>query len=675
MVGFGDSASDPGSTPGISTFMLPLRVCFLWHFHQPDYTVPGSEDGHRKLFLPWVRMHALKDYVWLPRLFAEFSLRHTINVVPSLLDQIEAYDRGATDPVLELCRGPVSDRSPEDRRLLVEWASTLQPTTQLHEFPRLVLLLQHPQPERLSDAELLDLQTLLHLAWSSPELRRQPIIANLTNKQHGFSQTERDRLLDVQHVYLQEVIPALKQLCAVTGSEVSVSPFYHPILPLLCSTATARESMPEAYLPNPPLQARADAQWHVASALADATTRFGSRPQGMWPSEGSLSMDVLTIMAEQGIRWTATDAAILRQSQLAQGHERQSPAPTAPYHPYRVTTSSGDITVLFRDLELSDAIGFVYATWDPDRAAEDFLTRLRHRRAMIIDHEGIEALTSACVPVILDGENCWEFYHGNGEPFLRALLRRLSDADDIQLVTCSEAAAASAPYLDHLVAGSWIDGNFRIWIGSPATNLAWELLADVRKNLPEAFYPELYRLEASDWWWWYDQRHTAPHQWLFDRMFRRHLVRLYELSHRHPPVNLDHPLQDIAMKQSTDSSEKHLVPVGFSAGAMHQGESLCKHLMVETDENWQRITIELNRPCHGDEEVIATIRDRHGLERRCGITADEVLFQSPLHDEGCQRLSAMHAAVYVRTADHWWVEIQEQRTGGRLASTRVEVRL
>lgn len=656
--------------------MLPLRVSFLWHLHQPDYTEPGNTHRSAALFLPWVRMHALKDYVWLPRLLSEYSsLRHTINVVPSLLAQLDAYAHGASDPVLELCTGPAAALSLEQRRSLWEWAATLQPATQVEPLPRLAELLQHHRPETLSDADIVDLQTLLHLAWSGPDLRRHSAVSRLMEQQRHFTENDRDQLLGLQRQYLTEVAVALMHLSDSSGSEISVSPYYHPILPLLCSTDVARESMPDAQLPQAPFSAREDAQWHVTAAMQDASVRFGTRPHGMWPSEGSLSMEVLAIMAEEGIGWTATDAAVLQHSLHDTGAEY---APTAPFHPYQVTTSQGTIRVLFRDRELSDAIGFEYAKWNPERAAEDFLQRLRQRRARIIEHEGEQALTSACVPVILDGENCWEFYPENGEPFLRALMTRLASADDIALITCDEAASATTRPLKHLVAGSWIHGTFSIWIGGPTTNLAWELLADVRRGLPEQWYSELYRLEASDWWWWYDERHRAPHQWLFDRMFRQRLAWLYQCSHRQPPVNLDHPLNETAMKKSQDMNNQprvHTFPVGFSTGAMHEGDSLTKHLTLETDDNWQRITTVLQRPCQGDEEVIITIRDRHGRERRCGITADETLFQSPLHDEGCQHLSPDRSAVYVRTADHWVVEIQEQRSDGRVATTHVEIHL
>ena len=341
-------------------------------------------------------------------------------------------------------------------------------------------------------------------------------------------------------------------------------------------------------------------------------------------------------------------------------------------------TVHGPISILFRDHALSDAIGFEYASWEPEAAAHNFVERLLERRNRIVTEHGEEALEHMVVPVMLDGENCWEFYRENGEPFLEALLSALSDTENFTTVTCSEAsssAASAVRELETLVAGSWINGTFDIWIGSPTKNAAWSLLSDIRAHVrrlgdPEHLMNTVYTLEASDWFWWYDERHQAPHKADFDSVFRSHLRELYTAVEEEPIYDLSRPLTETTMNMDASLAT---FPVSYGSNTMHDADAILEKVTVETDGNWQRLTFHFQRDCADMEEVFATIKDRHGAERRCGMTADQILFQSERHDEGFERRNSRQVSVYVHSTTHWFITLEEQRSGGTSYQTELEL--
>ncbi len=649
--------------------MQPLRLCFLWHQHQPDYR---TDTG---FYLPWVRMHALKDYADLVEIMGDYDLRHTINVVPSLMVQLDAYRQGATDPVQRLCALAPAAMTAQDRVALMAWVRTLQRETMVRPLQRLDELFDHPDPAWMSDQEVLDVQVLLMLAWTGPIGRRHPVVAGLLEQGSGYTITQRNHLMAWQEERLASVIDVLRTFAAETGSELSTTPFHHPILPLLCTTNSALESQPELEVPAPPFQEPHDADWHIREAIADHARRFQAAPNGMWPAEGSVSNEALGRFAARGVRWVATDEEVLRHTLGVQS------TPTAHLRPYTVPTDHGPIAILFRDHGLSDAIGFEYASWDPEHAAENFCTRLEERRSAIVHTWGESALEWATVSVILDGENCWEFYPGNGEDFLRALFGRLQGAPErYTTVTCSQAIdvdPAHLPELDHLVAGSWIGGTFDIWIGSPAKNAAWSLLRDLRARLRAAEDPphlmELwYPLEASDWFWWYDERHQAPHKSEFDSAFRSRLRTVYTALGEEPGIDLQRSLLESTMNVDQTLAT---FPISFGNNTMHDADALVEKVTVETDGNWQRMTFHFQRDCRETEEVIATITDRHGAERRVGMMCDQVLFQSGRHDEGFERRRPRQVSLYLHSTTHWFVGVEEQRASGRTARASVEILL
>ena len=543
----------------------PLRVFFLWHFHQPWYADFAGGPTH----LPWVRLHALKDYADLPDLLsAEPRVPHACNLVPSLLDQIEVLAGGGSDRFLDISRTPASEWDAGTVSFVLNNFFSAHPRM-IEAFPRYTELKTRLQGwttdvmtsgvrRSFSREDLRDLVVLFHLAWSGATLSKDPLLAKLKKRGHGFSEEEKNALLDRQQAFLSEVIPAWKRALATGTIELTTSPYHHPILPLLVDGHAGHEARPDLPLPHARFRRPEDARDHLALGLGTFERHFGFRPKGMWPPEGAVSEPALALMAEAGVEWAASDEEVLLRS-LFHPDKRFGEGDKARtvFHPYRLANGKSPV-LFFRDRVLSDRIGFSYATWRPEEAAADFLTRLHAIRNAAPEEELV-------VPVILDGENAWETYPENGAPFLRALSKTLSE-NGVLVVKPSDAARESEPRpLPRLVAGSWVEGNLRTWTGVPAKNRAWELLAHVREDLapdvaaaPVLSPPEvlrggtppaavakaaLFAAEASDWFWWFGDDHNSAHDAVFDALFRAHLATACRALGRPVPPELEHPVE------------------------------------------------------------------------------------------------------------------------------------
>jgi len=569
----------------------PLRVFFLWHLHQPWYVPFDGEPAP----LPWVRLHALKDYAVLPGIFsANPRVPHAVNLVPGLLDQVAMLAAGGTDAFLEVAKAPVAQWDAGARRYALENFFSVNDRV-LARFPRYAELKSRADAGgAFAEADFRDLVVLFHLAWSSPELLKDPILVHLRKRGHGFTEGEKDALLDRQTAALADVIPAWKAAFATGNVEAATSPYHHPILPLLADSGVARQSLPAATLPSPRFSHPDDARSQIAFGLSTFERHFGFRPKGMWPPEGALSEAALALLGEAGVSWVATDEALLFQSppisHLTFGEGDRA---RLLFRPWRIP-GAAQPAIFFRDRVLSDRIGFSYATWDARDAASDFVARLLSIRAAAPDAE-------LAVPVILDGENAWETYPDNGEPFLAALAAALAGRDDIRVVTPSAALAeVPAAPLDGLVAGSWVNGNLATWIGSPAKNRAWTFLGAAREALAgfiaaapviapgeviagradaaAAAKAALFAAEASDWFWWFGDDHTSAHDPVFDELFRRHLAAAYRAAARPVPVELLEPV-DPAHAAAYETPLRPLWPAvdgGDGAGWEGAGRSTVK---------------------------------------------------------------------------------------------------
>lgn len=529
----------------------PLSVAFLWHMHQPFYKDPLT--GLYRL--PWVRLHGTKDYLDMAEIQSGFpAIRQTFNFTPSLLEQLSDYtENNATDRYRELSLMNAADLSQEERVFLLENFFLANWETMIRPFPRYSELLSK-RGTRLIRSDLarlaryfrvqdfLDLQVLFNLCWIDPLFRRNDTdLRTLAEKGRDFSEEEKRLVLEKQHTILRQIIPRYREMLGKGQIELSCSPFYHPILPLLCDTNIARIAQPDIHLPRQRFSHPADAEKQIRDGLEYFEKIFGYRPRGMWPSEGSVSEEVVKIAKDAGIQWIATDEDILAAS--IERHLRDSARnlldPRTLYSPHLFE----NVSIIFRDHLLSDRIGFVYAKWEPMNAANDLIRHLEEIAASIPKDKPY------LVSLILDGENAWEYYANDGYDFLNYLYEGLSTNERLQTVTVSEFLDTHGPgsNLDKLHPGSWIYGNFAVWIGHEEDNTAWDYLAETRKELElfQAVHPDrnlseawksVYIAEGSDWNWWYGDDHTTETQKDFDELFRTNLMNVYrEMGKEIPP--------------------------------------------------------------------------------------------------------------------------------------------
>ncbi|MEK7775041.1 MAG: glycoside hydrolase family 57 protein, partial [Candidatus Zixiibacteriota bacterium] len=547
----------------------PLKVAILWHMHQPMYREPFSD----RLVLPWVRFHALKDYLDMPLLAAKYdSIRVTFNLVPSLLDQIELYGNGGTDPHLELSRIAAEDLSESQRRDLLETFFACPAATMIDPFERYRALHRKARdsyhqsilPRLFTAEELRDLQVWSNLVWIDPLFRDQEPIRSLFAKGHQFTEEEKHAMLDWQAGLMRQIVPTYQRLYRDGRIDVSFTPYYHPILPLVCDTDVAREAVPNITLPDVRFRHPEDAEKQIRMSQEKFESLFGAPMKGMWPSEGSVSTDVVAIAEKLGIEWMATDEEILANSWKKAGRD-------VPHNfQYRVH-SAGSVRLFFRDHALSDRIGFVYSGWEAGRAVEDFISTLQRIR-----QSSEKELDRTIVPIILDGENAWEYFSNDGAEFLDELYRRLNDDPLIETVTMAEAARTlPAEPLPALFAGSWINHNFRIWIGHHEDNRAWNLLALTRDALASfeqanpgfdrerlaTAWRQIYIAEGSDWCWWYGDDHRGANNAEFDAIYRRHLAAVFETLGIDVPAEIRIPIHRKTVSTLVLAPENHVTPI------------------------------------------------------------------------------------------------------------------
>lgn len=557
--------------------MKPLRVAILWHQHQPYYKIDDE------YVLPWVRFHGIKDYLDLVEILYEYpEIKQTFNLAPSLMLQIEEYVAGITkDKIQRLTEKPVKDLNDTDKEQILSSFFICNFENMILPYKRYKELFDKAQKSEkainsFTDQDWLDLQIWYNLTWFGPVTRERKGLKRLFNKGSKFIEEEKQMLLDFNNEILSSIIPTLQKLHSLNQIEISVSPFYHPILPLLCDTNSALESMPELELNGLSYIHPESAEFHILQAIDYYNSLFGFKPNGMWPSEGSLSDEVLGLMIKAGLKWTGTDEKLLENS--LKNHK-----PIEKYFPRKFRHINGEITLFFRDHNLSDAIGFVYSRWNPFDAANDFINKLKKIRNDIINHYGEEALEFAIVPVILDGENCWEYYKNNGYDFLSHLYKLFSDSAELISVKYSNVIGEEnfLEPMSHLQAGSWINGNFAIWIGHKDDRIAWQALSEahnavlaskdsIDENSFEQALSEIHIAEGSDWFWWYGDEHTAENKADFDVMFRYHLTEAYKNIGVEAPEYLQFPL-------GKDGISKQLVfPTGTISptidGKIYEGE-------------------------------------------------------------------------------------------------------
>lgn len=531
--------------------MNRIHLVLLWHMHQPQYRDP--ETG--RYVLPWTRLHALKDYWGMVKVLEEFPGVHaTFNVVPALGLQLEEYASGKfNEPWFDLVFKDGDKLTLEDKTEILVRAFQLNHERLMSRWPRFVELFDLSRPTTGSRPEITftprdwrDLQVLSQLAWMDEEwLAKDPVVSQLAFKEKNFTKAEKDALKEKQLEFLKLVLPIYREAAVLGQIELSTTPFYHPILPLLCDSDIARVASPATPLPRRPFRHPEDAREQLRRAREYHQRVFGVPPAGLWPSEGSVSDQALTIAAAEGFQWFGTDEGVLGRTLNAGFFRDTSGLPANAdrlYKPWRFDFAGHAITGLFRDHHLSDLIGFVYSRMDAKSAAADLHGRLRALG------ERVQSSQPLTVCLFLDGENAWEYYPGNGREFLREFYRRIQSDQDFRALTATEAIAAAGniPQTGSIFPASWINANFDVWIGHSEDVAAWELLWDAREAYKRAEEAHEHRrgdaptetalrqakesllaAEGSDWCWWFGPEHSTFNDAEFDALYRKHLTGVY----------------------------------------------------------------------------------------------------------------------------------------------------
>ncbi|MBN1259317.1 MAG: glycoside hydrolase [Anaerolineae bacterium] len=557
-----------------------LYLAIIWHQHQPVYYKDPETGIYAK---PWVRLHASKDYVDMAAMLEAYPDIHvTFNLTPSLLRQVQDFVEGARDAYWVHTEIPAEALTDEQKRFILRYFYDINPKI-IARFPRYVeLQAQRPADEagvaaalsgEWTTADFRDLQVLFNLGWTDPDWLAQEPLAALVAKGRDFNEEDKLIVLGEHLRLIEEIVPVHQRLQETGQIEVTMTPFAHPILPLLVNTSLAKIAMPDVTLPDNPFRYGQDATAQLEKGVALYEDFFAVAPRGMWPAEGSVAQEIVGMVAEAGIQWMASDEGVLAASIDLDGFARDGADTVqradALYRPYAAIAPNGDrVAMVFRDVVISDKVGFTYSGMAGAAAAEDFVNRITNIHEQL---KGEGAPGPNLATVILDGENAWEHYDNDGKAFLNTLYQLLSENESIVTVTPSEYLEMfpeePSREIDTLWPGSWISHDFATWIGEEEENRGWDYLLEVRDILKryetgletppsDAALQEardlMYIAEGSDWFWWYGTDQNSGDDESFDRQFRETLKQVLATLGETPPDWLSVPI----IPQSPETAEQ-----------------------------------------------------------------------------------------------------------------------
>jgi alpha-amylase/alpha-mannosidase (GH57 family) len=537
-----------------------MNVVLLWHMHQPYYVNPLT----KKAMMPWVRLHATKGYLdMIDLVTAQPDVRVTFNFTPVLVRQIlELVNKEVEDTWETLSRKPAAELDNDDHRHLLEnffkinWETLVRPVPRYAELlgkrgPNYTLSKLDSIVRTFSEQDFRDLQTLYNLQWCGfSAVRRFPVLQTLKDKGGNFTEAEKNTVLDIHQKILALVLPEYRKASERGQIELTTTPYFHPIMPLVYDTHIARRCQPQSPLPSAfsaPEDVRA--QLRLAQELHEKV--FGKRARGLWPSEGSIAPEIVPLMVEAGFDYFCSDEGNLFKSLKNDPNWNTRHVDHVElFQGWRIYAYDKTIQALFRDRPLSDFIGFDAARNETSQAVSHIIDNLKNTAKTASADYNV-------APLILDGENAWEAFADGGEAFLSSLYRALTSTPELKTCRIGDYFDAHPSRVEtcYLHSGSWIRSDFDIWIGDPEENKAWEWLKETRHFLveriavvnvpPEAAakaWWEIYAAEGSDWFWWYGPDFTIDTDFLFDELFRLHLQNVYRILGVEPPAHLDVPI-------------------------------------------------------------------------------------------------------------------------------------
>jgi alpha-amylase/alpha-mannosidase (GH57 family) len=556
--------TEPTTTPSATE---PIYLSIIWHQHQPIYYKDPVTGIYVK---PWVRLHATKDYVDMAATLAKYpDVKATFNLTPSLIRQLDDLAAGARDLYQVKAEIPADQLTVEDKRFLLQRFFDINPKI-IERFPRYQELAAQ-RGDDFSDAGLdataaqwteqdfRDLQVLFNLAWTDPDWLAEEPLSDLVDQGRDFTEEDKTVLFAGHLRLVQQVVAIHKQLQDAGQIEVTMTPYAHPILPLLIDTNLARDAIPDIKLPQNTFRYGGDARDQVNRGVEFYTEHFGQAPKGMWPAEGAVAQVMVNMVAAPGIQWMASDEEVLARSLGLSGFTRNSDETVNEaaqlYTPYIVSGSDSQVAMVFRDKTISDKVGFTYSGVPGKAAAADFVQRIHNIRDQL-QASGEEG--PHLVSVILDGENAWEHYPNDGKEFLETLYELLANDPTIKTVTPSVYLAQfpDQPPIETLWSGSWVTPDYTTWIGEDEENLAWDYLARTRQTLDKylkgvrTVEPDklekakdlMMAAEGSDWFWWYGADQNSGDDGSFDAQFRQTLKDIYLTLGEEVPLWVDVPV-------------------------------------------------------------------------------------------------------------------------------------
>ncbi len=528
-----------------------LSLAVYWHMHQPVYELEGT------YLMPWVRLHAVKDYLDMALFLERFpKLKLNFNIVPALLDAIIDYSENACRDIhAELAVSDVEALTDEEKAFILNnffsskfetmvYRSETYSNLYQKRFSRDVAVI-----EDFSLQEYSDLMALFNLVWIDPvHYERYPRLKELWEIQSGYTRENRIEILEIQNQIIQEIIPAYKKYIQQGRIELTTSPYYHAILPILTDMKSSVKSVITTDGLPAALDMADDARLQIKSALDRVEEIFGVRPKGMWPPELCLGPKTLNMLAKEGVKWTISDEGILSSSIGFDFIRDFKGNLNDPYHllkVYNYQNKDSEIDVIFRDRSIPNLINFEYAGLNPKMAAGDLYDKIKVIQGkLLVSPDETHLLTVAS-----DCENCWENYQRDGIDFLENIYSMIEDDETLETVLISDYIEGDRhkKSLKKIYSGSWIDKTFQYWIGDLEKNKAWAYLKSAKDALNEnkthenflQARRELLIAQGSDWFWWYGEPNNSGQDFIFDYMFRERLKNVYLILGLEPPEYLD----------------------------------------------------------------------------------------------------------------------------------------
>lgn len=531
--------------------------------HQPVYQLSPEGD----YLMPWTRLHAVKDYLDMVTILDNFKdIKLNFNVVPVLLDAFIDYgEKGLHDLHSRLTVTDIKDLTEDDKEFILNNFFDSNYRTMILPYEEYNRLFQKRQTmaeadiSAFSEQEYSDLMALFNLAWFDPSYKNEYIaLKKLFKKGKGYTLEDRQNIIEIQRDIIRRIIPAYRKYVEDGKIEITTSPYYHPILPILLDIGSIKIANKEG-LPVD-LKMPLDAKMQTVAALDRIEELTGKRPRGIWPSEHCVSPKELDMFKEAGAEWSISDEGILSESINFEFVRDFKGYLEEPYHLLKSYEYKNGLKMVFRNSLFSNLIGFEYPNYDSVLAANDLYDRIKVMQSKLLSSPDENHILT----IAMDGENCWENYPNDGINFLKTLYELIEKDESLETVLISDYLDREKNHkpLKNIASGSWINRNFKLWIDEPLKNLAWNYLKQVRDDFSkyvkenpynpniELARRELFIAEGSDWFWWYGEPNDSGRDNIFDYIFREHLKNIYLYLGLEAPEYLDTPLLSAISKPS-----------------------------------------------------------------------------------------------------------------------------